>query len=303
MRSAGHRLLALLLLLVVAAPLWADETPAADAQKYLLRYKFQPNEAIRWQVVHRAKVVTTVSGASMTSETVTRSVKLWRVLKADAQEATFENIVESVELSTDITGRARIHYNSTTDKEPPGGYENMASSIGVPLAAVTVDGRGTVKHRENRKDIKAAAPSEGSILIPLPEAAVAVGQSWTIPNDIELPVPTGGIKKIKAQQRFVLKEVRNDVATIEVATQILTPIHDPALEVMLIQHETQGTVRFDLAAGRILGQQMDLDRHVVGYRGEASSMHYLTQFTEELLSGQDAQKAETASRPKTDEKK
>ena len=51
----------------------------------------------------------------------------------------------------------------------------------------------------------------------------------------------------------------------------------------MIQYESAGVVRFDLDAGQILGQQMDVDKGVVGFRGEASSIHYLTRFTEDLL--------------------
>ena len=82
------------------------------------------------------------------------------------------------------------------------------------------------------------------------------------------------------------------MATIRVATQILTPIHDPAIESQLIQYESAGTVRFDIDAGRILGQQMEVDKGVVGFRGEASSIHYLTRFTEDFLP-----EAKLAARP------
>ena len=45
-------------------------------------------------------------------------------------------------------------------------------------------------------------------------------------------------------------------------------------------------MRFDIDAGRVLGQEMDVDKGVVGFRGEASSIHYLTRFTEEFLSAE-----------------
>jgi len=51
----------------------------------------------------------------------------------------------------------------------------------------------------------------------------------------------------------------------------------------VVQREGAGIVRFDIDAGRIIGQQMDVDKHVVGFRGEASSLHYVTRFREELL--------------------
>ena len=75
----------------------------------------------------------------------------------------------------------------------------------------------------------------------------------------------------------------DDVATISVESQILTPINDPAIEAQLIQRLSAGTIRFDIAAGRVLSQQLDLDRNVIGFSGTASSMHYVTRFTEQLL--------------------
>ena len=91
------------------------------------------------------------------------------------------------------------------------------------------------------------------------------------------------VKKIKAVQQFTLEEVKTGVATIRVSTDILTPITDPAVESQLVQRETAGRVRFDIDAGRIIGQQMDIDKHVVGFRGDASSIHYLNRFSEQLV--------------------
>jgi hypothetical protein len=97
---------------------------------------------------------------------------------------------------------------------------------------------------------------------------------------------------VKTEQKFTLKSVSAGVATIELVTHILTPVHDPMVESMLIERETSGTLRFDMDAGRILSQQMDVDKQVVGFRGEASSLHYLTRFTEEFLPSE----TKTASR-------
>ena len=99
-----------------------------------------------------------------------------------------------------------------------------------------------------------------------------------------LPLPRGGVRKIKARDCFSLLGVKTGVATIRLATQILSPVHDPAVEAQLIQFESAGTVRFDIDAGRILDQQMTIDKGVVGFRGEASDIHYLTEFGEEFVS-------------------
>jgi hypothetical protein len=165
----------------------------------------------------------------------------------------------------------------------------VAEAVGVPLSRITMDARGTVIDRKQLNAKPGAKASVGQITIPLPEEAIEVGHVWSVPHPIDLNLPKGGIKKIQAVQKFKLLDVQTGVATIHVSTQILTPITDPALESQLIEHSAAGTVRFDVDAGRVLGQQMDLDKHCVGFRGDASSLHYLNRFTERLLPQETAQ--------------
>ncbi|NUQ63321.1 MAG: hypothetical protein HUU20_12650 [Pirellulales bacterium] len=294
-RSVVAAVLALVALCLSARADEAEKTSAGE--KYTLRYKFSPAETIRWEVVHRAKIRTTVSGTTQTAETVSSSVKVWRVTGVDdAGAATFENMVDSVDMSQKLTGRAEVRYNSQSDKEPPPGFENVAASLGVALSVITMDDRGKIVQRQQKQNKAATSENEGQITIPLPEQPIAAGETWSFPYDVDVPLPNGTIKKVKAQQKYTLTEVKEGIAFIEVTTQILTPIHDPAVEAQLIQRESHGTVKFDVEAGRVVGQQMDLDRRVVGFRGEASSLHYVMRFTEDLITGQEAK---TASRPET----
>lgn len=281
-------------LLLLAAPAAAEDSKAtaANAEKYSLRYKFQLGQTLRWEVTHQAKIKTTVSGSTQTAETTSVSVKLWQVkdVRPDGT-ATFEHLVESVDMGQKLTGRQEVRYNSKSDKKAPVGFENVAESVGKVLSVVTMDARGNVLHRQ-RSPLKASAENEGPMTILLPEEPVAVGASWSLPAEVEVPLANGTIKKIKTEQKFTLKGVSTGVATIEVTTNILTPVHDPMVEAMLIQRESNGTVRFDIDAGHVLGQQMDLDKRVVGFRGDASSLHYLTRFTEQLM----PEETKTASR-------
>ncbi len=279
---AGMAALAVVMPAAAQTPAAASKSAAAPAQ-YTLRYKFQAGEAVRWNVVHQATIKTTVSGTTQTAETMSRSVKLWRVGSVgDDGSAVFEHMVESVDMSQKLTGRQEVRYNSQKDEKAPPGFETVAASVGKPLTTITLDPTGKVLKRE-RHDVPGAAPSDGQITLPFPVEAVAVGDSWVMPSDINVPLPAGGVKKIKAQQRFKLTAVNDDLATIQVSTQILTPVSDPAIEAYLIQRESTGTVRFDIQSGRVVGQQMDLDKQVVGFRGQASSLHYVTRFTEELV--------------------
>jgi len=270
-------------LLLLAGPAQADTPADTQATKYTLRYKFQPGERIRWKVVHRSRVRTTVSDSTQVAETVSQSVKLWRVTTAKPDgSAVFAHMVQSVDMRQKLTGRQEVRYNSRTDKTVPKGFQTVAKSIGVPLSIVTIDPRGKVLDRQRRVK-QTAVSQDGQITIPLPEEPIPVGHTWSLPYDITVQLTSGGIKKVKTRQAFTLKSVKTGVATIRVVTQVLTPINDPAIEAQIIQRESTGTVRFDIDAGRIVSQQMDVDKRVIGFRGEASSLHYLTRFTEELL--------------------
>ena len=267
------------------APAAAPETPPAppSSEKYTLRYKFRQGETIRWQVVHRAKVSATVSGTTQVAETTSSSVKVWQVTGVNAQgAATFAHSVASVDMKQQLSGREEVHYNSLTDPKPPAGFEDAAKAVNVVLSVITLDPQGNIVRRED-KHPQASQTAAAQITVSLPAEAIAVGHTWSQPHDVDVSLPTGIVKKIKTRQVFSLLSVNNGIAVIGIETQVLTPIHDPAIEAQLVQRETSGQIRFDIAAGRIIGQQMDLDKHVLGFSGAASSMHYVTRFTEELM--------------------
>jgi hypothetical protein len=263
---------------------------AAEAEKYTLRYHFHPDETLRWEVEHHSKVRTTVSGSTQTVETVTTSLKAWRLSEVQPDgTAIFQHSFEWIDMRNSLAGGEEVRYNSRTDAKPPAAFEDTAKRVGVPLSTITMDAKGKVLKRQDTKPRQAAAANkspaqdEGWMAVPLPEAPVAIGGNWSLPVDIEIPLEGGTVKKIKAVQQFVLEEVKTGVATIRVSTDILTPITDAAVESLLVQRESAGRVRFDIDAGRIIGLQMDIDKHVVGFRGEASSIHYLNRLSEQLV--------------------
>lgn len=279
-------LLATLLASLAAHAENAASENVSDAPKYTLRYQFHVGDVLRWSVSHRCQIRTTVSGTTQTAETTTLSTKVWRVIdvKSDGT-ASFEHQVESVDMRHRLTGRDEVHYNSGKDAIAPPGFENVAKAVGIPLSVITLDSRGHVVSRI-QNPVKAAIPSQGEVTIRLPEEPVAVGQQWSNPYDIEVPLPSGGIRRIKSIQTYKLESVKTGVASIRTSTQILTPMNDPALESQILQYETTGIVRFDIDSGKILGRQADVDKSVVGFRGEASSIHYLGRSTEDFASSE-----------------
>jgi hypothetical protein len=198
-------------------------------------------------------------------------------------------------------GRAEVSYNSETDKEIPPGYEEAAAAVGVPLTIVTMDDYGKILKRKEQRPQPVSLSTQ--MTMPLPGHPVKIGDSWSTPLDIDVILKDGSTKKINTRQKFTLDKVSDDVATVAVDTQVLTPISDPALEAQLVQRMSTGSVRFDMSAGRVLGQQLDLDRHVVGFSGPSSSMHYLTRFTEKLLPASTAKKSQPAATAKQNQRR
>jgi hypothetical protein len=291
---------ALLASLVLTATARAADSPARPARstpdgtrKYLLQYKFAPNEVIRTKVVHQAAVKTTIEGTSQTAQTVSISVKRWDVKDVDAQgQVTFVHSVEYVDMKNDITGRDTVRFDSRTGDEPPPGFEDVAKRVGVPLTVVVMDPTGKITSRED----KASGPTTiTQLTMPLPAEPVAVGHVWTFPYEIDVPLRSGRTKKIKMRQRFELLDVEDNLATINVATQVLSPVSEPEIQAQLVQRQSEGEIRFNIMAGRVVGQQIDLDRRVTGYPNAKSTMRYRTRFTETLLDAEE----NTAKRPGT----
>jgi hypothetical protein len=257
------------------------EKPAAP--EYLLRYQFHAGDMLRWTVVNRCRIHTTVSGSTQTADTTTTSVKVWRVhqVKPDGS-IVFDHLVQSVDMRHRLSGRDEVHYNSDTDLVAPHGFEDVARAVGVPLALVTIDNQGKILHRK-QNFVKAAVAGQGEITIQLPEQAVPVGSQWSSENNLDVPLSDGSVKRLRARQTYRLESVLTGVATISLSTQVLTPIHDPAVEAQVLQYETAGTLRFDIDRGQILGRQIDIDKSVVGFRGEASSIRYIGRSSEDRL--------------------
>jgi hypothetical protein len=255
------------------------------APAYLLAYKFAAGDEFRTKVVHLVTVETKINGTENSDSSRCVSNRLWRIKQVDGSgNIVFENIVESVDMWTKSTGRAEVRYNSQTDKMPPAEYLLVAGSMGKVLSVVTMDPHGRIISRDDKQ--KQFNPGIGDLTIPFPAQAVKAGTTWSIPDEVHVKLDDGTIKKISTRQRYKLDNVENGVATITVATQVLTPVNDPKVQSQLVQRLQVGTIKFDVDAGRLIHKQMDLDQAVFGFSGPDSHMQYLARFTEEPLAAE-----------------
>jgi hypothetical protein len=255
----------------------------AEAPVYTLQYRFEPGQVLRWQVEHQAKIETTISGTTQTADTETESVKVWRVSSLDDDgNATFVYEVEKVDMRQRLTGRREVHYNSENDAETPPGFENVAQSVGVPLAKIKLDPRGQVIDREDFRE-RPTGSRRGLAAIVLPGEAVPIGHVWYLPDTVQVTLAGGGNKVIKLRQRFTLESVEGNKATIAMATEVLSVLDDASVKAQLIQARVDGYVEFDIERGCVIRQASEVDDSVVGFQGDGSRLAYEMHMTEELL--------------------
>ncbi len=262
---------------LAAAKKWAAE------ETHLLRYKFTAGESITWKVRHLGTTEATVRGNTQTSKMRALSTKQWQVTDVDDEgNTTFVYSVANVDMWQKISGRPEVSYNSETDKTPPREYLQVAKSVGVPIATVKVSPSGKVIERD--KAPVQANSGLGEIIMPLPVEPVKAGESWHVANEIRVRTEKNGrVERIKTRLVYTLQAVKTGVATISVRTEIVTPVDDPSIKSQLVQQLTNGEVKFDVDAGRVLSQHVDWDETVVGFSGDDSLMKYLARFTEELV--------------------
>lgn len=270
------------LFLIALSASFAGAAAAEDAKTYKLRYKFQAGDVVRYEVDHRADIQSTMEKTSQRAQTRSESLKAWKVIDVlPSGDIEFQNVVERVKMTNRLPDRAEMVYDSEEDETPPPGFADAAKAVGVPLSQIRMTPWGKIVDREIKHRQPAADPN-APITVLLPEEPIAVGDAWDEPQEITVSTESGGTKPIKTRRHFTLESVKHGVAVIEATQQVLSPV-TPAIEAQLAQRMMTGTIRFDLQRGRILSQEMDVDRRIVGFAGPTSRMHYQMQMREELV--------------------
>ena len=273
----NRRIALALCLSCVTAGAGAPEDPV------LLRYRFRAGESLPMKVAHRALTETTMNGETQAIETMTDSTKTWKVVEVDAAgRATIEQSVADVVMTSRTSDRGEVRWDATGDAEPPVGYEGVRASLGKPIVRLVVAPDGGVVER--RDLMPCPPPATGDlVVVPLPEGPVRVGHEWTVPQEVVVEAPGGLRKAVRTRIRYRLQGVADDIATIAVDTTVLTPVDEPQLEARLLERIWNGTIRFDVEAGRIVGRTTAIDRRVVGFGGPQSSVRYKASLEERAI--------------------
>ena len=260
----------------------ADAPSPPDSKTYDLRYKLSTGEVLRYEVTHRASIRSTIDETTQAAQTKTDSVKAWKVTDVLPNgDIEVMNVVERVHMVNQLPGHDPTEYDSERDATPPPGFEEAAKAIGVPLSIVRMSPSGEIIRRE-AKLREQTVEDDAPIVVRLPDKPVTIGETWDEPFDVKVTLENGDSKTVQTRRHHKLIAIATGIATIEVTYQVLTPV-DPYVESQLVQRLMDGEVKFDIKAGRVVSQQMDIDKRILGFAGPTSSMHYIVRMEEKLI--------------------
>lgn len=267
----------------------------ADETSVLLRYKLTEGETLHYEVEHLANTKTRLDEAEMTSTVRTLSERVWEVTEVDDEgDMTFSHHIAAVEMSQKNGDAEEVRWDSRSGEPAPAPFRGIADRLGKTIATIRINAQGQERERIDDEGTKTDLGT-GGITIPLPQTAVKIGGRWSVPRQIRVRNEAGEMKVVKVRELYTLEKFSAGVATISVRSEPLTPLGSPKLKSQVVQQLSNGTVRFDVDAGRPLSKQLDWDETVVGFEGADSMMEYRARLTETLRD--DASAVRTAERP------
>lgn len=306
---------------------WGDE------KEYTLVYKFQPGqfyyiegEDLGEMIIQDAKAVNKDGNPfESKSHQHTQMLKSFRVVTTDENGgAVLEPILEKVRMASQVDDKPIVSFDSTTGEQPPKEFEKISGTLGRPLARfhVTASGR-LVKVSMLVNDApatftEAAAKADPliNILTVMPENAanggekgsarpVKIGDKWS--EKFEMTVSVGSnltqklSQKISLIKSFELTKVEENIATITVRTNLLTPSEDPEILRQIAQMVSAGTIEFDMQQGRVMSKFIKIDEKVINAFGAQTLLHARGQSMEKALLQNPASRVATGApdAPKT----
>lgn len=274
-------------LATLAASLFFNQRPLLgdDAESFLLRYKFQADQVIRYEVSLHDNYVVKIGELTEEPHSHQDSIKNYRVISVNEDgSAVIELMMESAKLDLFQNG-AKAKFDSQFDKKPQEIFKPIASMIGRPHLKLTISPTGEVSNLQpllNNKNL----PNQLAIdvLVQLPEEPVKVGGIWKEDIAVPLSLPGSPLKQmVKLQRRYFVRSVENGIATITIKTKVLTPLSDPELEMQLLRRKPEGSMQIDLNRGLLLSRTLTQKNQVVNFGKGATQMDFKQMHTEKLL--------------------
>jgi hypothetical protein len=278
-----------------------------DAPTYRLQYRFEPGQVVRYTSSHEGMLETTKGDLTETARNRSETDKHFRVVSVDdTGVATLELVIDRVRMSARFGDGRPVEFDSREAKEVSPAFHGVSQTVGKPLARIRVAPTGELLSSkpligpELQSQVAAPAPATGSgggkdddpnknFLVVFPPRPLRVGEGWRDQYKTRVHLTRQLTQEVTLLRQYELTGVKDGVATVELTTSVITPIHDPALAAQLIQKAPGGTIEFDLQRGLMTSRVLTVDQTEVGVIGSDSTMHAKTRLEERLVAERKAE--------------
>lgn len=266
------------------APEPAELQPVPDEAVYLLKYRFEPDQTVRYEVRSKSTVVMTKGDYTQKAVDKTMTRKHYRVLSVDdANGATLETSIDRVRMTRQIGNSDEQTFDSDDETSNAKGFEEVVKTVGRPLVRLKVQSNGALEELISLTDEDWATGNDQNILVVLPDEAVPVGHEWSEKLKVSVNVTRTLKKPVELLRKYRLESVHGSLARIRMKMAVLTPVTDPMIRAQLIQRTPAGTIDFDLDRGVIVSRSLTSDKTELGIVGDNSSMRAVSALSERIV--------------------
>lgn len=133
------------------------------------------------------------------------------------------------------------------------------------------------------KPAKSGSATAVTFLMPLPEHAVAVNETWREVIPVNVRVTEDITRKINILRTFRLESVEDGIATISFRSSVEAAVKSPTMRSQLIKATPKGTLTIDIDRGVMLKREIRYDETVLNAIGQNSVVLCNGSSTEVLL--------------------
>ncbi len=260
-----------------APPLPEDRQPQPVMVQ--LAYQFQVGQFMHYETESSSSMIIAVKEYKQSTRTSEQSKKHYRVVSvSDDGSAVLETVIDEAIMEVQGDDGKPVRFDSRDTGTPPKAFLTAKNKIGRAIR-MRCKSNGTaievLSSSANGQQAEADA-SQATFLTVLPEAAIKLGDSWTddfsVPVSMQLSEKRAIKKSVPIRRRYTLTKLDDGVATIEFRTYPLEVVHEPAVQVQLMQRWLTGHVKFDVKAGVQLEIQSSGSNVVHKAIGDSSSV-------------------------------
>jgi hypothetical protein len=246
------------------------------------QFQWKKGQTLTYKIKHVTSVVEVVDKVTNSSNSTVDVVNKWEVADVDAKGIA-KLTMTIVSMRTEqkrANGDTMLFDSQNLEKSTPELREQMKKYIGSPQASLKMDGFGRVIEVVQGK--AATFEVEPPFVVIFPAAKAAAGQAWRRQFTVVLDPPYGTGEKFEAEQRYECKKIEAGKATIGVTTHYKAMPESPREQLPLLQKDVAGEATFDVAGGRLLSVQLNIDKTIENHQGKGSSYQFKSQYSRVL---------------------